>query len=278
MFPQSKGSSLGGARTALVVGWAEQRRQAEVKDEQGRTLELSYCDLQPEKPQWDTPMVFIHGAAGHFSQWAHQLDFFSSRCRCLALDLRGHGQSHKPDWSDYGAEVFAEDLLMVLEHAQVAGPIILVGHSFGGAVATVFTLRHPDKVAKLALLSTTGTLALGFHVLALMKMPAFMLHPIQKFFQKRVGAPVPVLKKLVPKVDAWDGWDLYPQIGVPTLVMCGELDKLTKPKQVRRMAEAIPQVHYEGIGFSAHLPQLERPQRVNEALLTFVRGKSERPF
>ncbi len=223
-------------------------------------------------------MVFIHGAAGHFSQWAHQLDFFSSRCRCLALDLRGHGQSHRPDWSDYNAEVFADDLLMILEHARVDGPIILVGHSFGGAVATVFTLRHPEKVAKLALLSTTGTLALGFHVLALMKMPAFMLSPIQKFFQKRVGAPVPVLKKLVPKVDAWDGWDLYPQIGVPTLVMCGELDKLTRPKQVRRMAEAIPQVHYEGIGFSAHLPQLERPQRVNEALLTFVRGQSERPF
>lgn len=223
-------------------------------------------------------MVFVHGAGGHCTQWSHQLDFFSRRCRCLTMDMRGHGYSDRPEWPEYSVQEFSDDLGRVLDHAGISQPVILIGHSFGGAVSTFFTLAHPQRVEKLALLSTTGTLSVGMSVLMLLKMPEFLLVPIQKAFNRRVGAPAHVLKKLVPNVDNWDGWDLYPKIHVPTLVMCGELDRLTRTKWVRRMAEAIPQVHYEGISFSAHLPQLERPARVNEALLTFVRGRSESPF
>lgn len=223
-------------------------------------------------------MVFIHGAAGHCTQWSYQLEFFSRRCRCIALDLRGHGKSQKPDWVEYSVEEFCGDVVRLLDHLGVQQPVYLAGHSFGGAISTYLAVHHPERVSRLILLSTTGTLSVGYSVLALMKMPAFLLRPIQKAFQERVGAPAHVLKKLVPNVHRWDGWELYPKIAVPTLVMCGELDRLTRTRQVRRMADSIPQVHYEGISFSAHLPQLERPKRVNEALLTFLQGRGESPF
>lgn len=223
-------------------------------------------------------MVFVHGAAGYGLQWNYQLEYFAQRCPCLVVDMRGHGQSERPEWPDYSVEEFSADLGQVMDQVGIDRPVSLIGHSFGGAVSTYFTLSQPERVEKLALLSTTGTLSVGVSVLLLLKMPEMLLNPIQRIFQDRVGCPAHVLKKLVPNVHRWDGWELYPKIHVPTLVMCGELDRLTRTKWVRRMAESIPQVHYEGISFSAHLPQLERPARVNEALLTFVRGRSESPF
>lgn len=256
------------------AAWADQRQIASHRDPVGRELGISYVDLKPDLPAWSAPVVFIHGAGGYFAQWTRQLEFFSGRARSLAFDLRGHGESGKPEWASYSLDEFAEDLLAVLEAAAIEEPIYLVGHSFGGAVATHFTARYPQRVAKLALLSTTGTLPVDPSILLLLKMPKFILDPIQRAFHDRVGAPVHVLKKLVPNVRNFDGWALYPRLALPTLAMCGELDLLTRPKYVRRMAEAIAGARYEAISFARHLPQIERPKRVNEALLAFLGGDS----
>lgn len=256
-----------------VDPWSGQRQSVTVAD----GLELSYVDLLPAaESDWAHPMIFLHGAAGHLGQWTPQLEFFSERTRAVALDFRGHGGSSKPEWPAYNAEEFATDLELLLDALGINQPVVLVGHSYGGAAATLFALRHPGRVRGLVLLATTGRLPMRTSVRWLLKLPELLLNPIQRHFADKVGAPASVLKKLVPNVDAWDGWDYYPQLKTPTLVMCGELDLLTRPKRVRQMAESIPGAHYEGISFSAHLPQLERPRRVNEAMANFVRGLQPR--
>jgi pimeloyl-ACP methyl ester carboxylesterase len=257
-----------GGKAVAVDPWSEQRQCATVADQ----LQLSYVDLRPPADSdWAHPMIFLHGAAGHLGQWSPQLEFFRQRTRVVALDFRGHGGSSKPDWPAYNAEEFATDLELLLDHLGVSQPVVLVGHSYGGAAATLFALRHPSRVRGMVLLATTGRLPMRMSVRWLLRLPQMLLNPIQRRFAHKVGAPASVLKKLVPNVDAWNGWDYYPQIKAPTLVMCGELDMLTRPKRVREMAESIPGAHYEGISFSAHLPQLERPRRVNEAIANFVR-------
>lgn len=250
-------------------------RQSATVVHEGRELTYSYLDLQPEKPRWQTPVLFVHGAAGHLAQWAPQIDYFSQRCRTIALDLRGHGQSSQPDWAEYQAEEFCEDMRLLLEHLHIQGPVAVVAHSYGGAASTLFTIRYPERVERLVLLSTTGKLKVRTSILLFLKLPEGLLNPVQRAFHQRVGAPAHVLKKLVPNVGRWNGWDQYPKIRVPTLVMCGELDLLTRPKWVRRMAELIPGARYEGISFASHLPQLERSARVNEALQHFLAGGSQ---
>lgn len=248
---------------------AQDRQTAEV----GEELALSYVDYGPQQESdWAYPMVFLHGAAGHLGQWNPQLEFFRQRTRVIALDFRGHGLSSKPEWCEYNAEEFATDLQLLLDRLEITQPVVLVGHSYGGAAATLFSLRHPERVRGLVLLATTGRLPMRTSVRWLLRLPKFMLDVVQRKFKDKVGAPASVLKKLVPNVDSWHGWDYYPQLKLPTLVMCGELDLLTRPKRVKQMAESIPGAHYEAISFSAHLPQLERPRRVNEAIANFVRG------
>jgi pimeloyl-ACP methyl ester carboxylesterase len=210
----------------------------------------------------------VHGAAGYLLQWGLQLECFSRYRRTLALDLRGHGQSSLVAEANYTADEFAQDLKSLLDHLEIE-QVDLVSHSFGGAAATRFALQWPDRLRSLALISTCGRLRVHPAILLLLALPNWLLQPVQKKFNSRVGAPIEVLKKVVPQVKAWNGWDDYPKISTPTLVMCGELDLLTTPGRCKRTASLIPGARYEGISFAAHLPQLERPARVIESLRRF---------
>nr|CDS33432.1 protein phosphatase methylesterase 1 [Hymenolepis microstoma] len=59
------------------------------------------------------------------------------RCQCLAVDMRGHGDTNCNDLSDYSIDTLANDIVQIIfaMFPTEAPPIILIGHSMGGAVA-----------------------------------------------------------------------------------------------------------------------------------------------
>ena len=65
-------------------------------------------------------------------------------------DLRGHGESSHAAPGAYDAASYADDVIALLEHVD-AGPVLLVGHSLGGVVATSVAQRRPDLVCRLLL-------------------------------------------------------------------------------------------------------------------------------
>lgn len=95
------------------------------------------------------PMVFIHGAPGSGRDFSRYLfhDSLQAVARLIALDRPGYGGS------DYGnpmpSVIEQADRLSVL----VPDSSILIGHSFGGPVASALAIRHPQKVAHLVLLA-----------------------------------------------------------------------------------------------------------------------------
>jgi pimeloyl-ACP methyl ester carboxylesterase len=66
----------------------------------------------------------------------------------VMYDQRGHGRSERPA-TGYYLEDFTDDLAALLDSTDTAGPVHLVGNSFGGTVAFDYALRHPDRVASL---------------------------------------------------------------------------------------------------------------------------------
>jgi len=64
----------------------------------------------------------------------------------MALDLRGHGLSDKPA-RGYEVDHLLADFESVPDVLKVKGKIVLVGHSFGGAIATEYTLNIPSKLS-----------------------------------------------------------------------------------------------------------------------------------
>src|SRR5262245_10047551 len=113
-------------------------------------VRLSAIDISPERPA--RTLVFIHGYGGNAGQWRYQLQKFSDDSRVIALDLRGHGQSDAPH-SSYSMAEMVTDIHTALEILGVPGKIILIGHSFGGAVVTEYATAHPERVEKLVLIA-----------------------------------------------------------------------------------------------------------------------------
>jgi pimeloyl-ACP methyl ester carboxylesterase len=69
----------------------------------------------------------------------------------ILYDQRGHGLSERPR-TGYRVSDSADDLAAILDALGVAGPVHLVGHSYGGAVALRFAVGYPERVASILLL------------------------------------------------------------------------------------------------------------------------------
>jgi pimeloyl-ACP methyl ester carboxylesterase len=97
-------------------------------------------------------VVFTHGWGDTSASWAAQVEALRARCRVVTWDLLGHGRSAGPD--DPGAYSQERALADLADLVGDDEPAVLVGHSFGGQLSLLFTLRHPERVSALGLVGT----------------------------------------------------------------------------------------------------------------------------
>jgi pimeloyl-ACP methyl ester carboxylesterase len=102
-------------------------------------------------PGQGKPVLLVHGLMSSSRAWN---DVAAALSRpCLAIDLPGFGQSSQPTRACLSA--YAEDVIHVVRALELES-FTLVGHSFGGAVATAVAERVPDAVARLVLCAPAG--------------------------------------------------------------------------------------------------------------------------
>lgn len=82
-------------------------------------------------------LVLLHGGGYSGLTWAELTKSIMTMvlCRVMAIDLRGHGDTHTTNDEDLSAETLASDVAAIIDAIADDAPIILVGHSMGGAVA-----------------------------------------------------------------------------------------------------------------------------------------------
>jgi pimeloyl-ACP methyl ester carboxylesterase len=107
-------------------------------------LKLHYVDWGNS----DQPlMVLVHGGRDHARNWDQVALHFRSQYHIIAPDLRGHGDSEWAHGSEYSMIEYVLDLAQLLE--QLAGfPVMLIGHSLGGAIVLQYSGVYPERVAK----------------------------------------------------------------------------------------------------------------------------------
>ncbi|MGI9592409.1 MAG: alpha/beta fold hydrolase [Myxococcota bacterium] len=98
------------------------------------------------------PLLLLHGFGNETHIWDDFAPAVAPHYRTLALDHRGHGESA---WAKGGADGYDLEKLVDDVEAVTASlgveRLVLVGHSLGGRVATLFAGRHPERMAGLVL-------------------------------------------------------------------------------------------------------------------------------
>jgi len=123
------------------------RKQAALPD----GIALTYVDFGPR----DAPVVvLIHGYTSNARGWVPVLPYLDPSRRYLIPDLRGHGQSSKPDCC-YDRTTFAYDIRLLLDALHIDRADVY-GASFGSLVAQAFAQNWPDRTRRLVLQSSTG--------------------------------------------------------------------------------------------------------------------------
>jgi pimeloyl-ACP methyl ester carboxylesterase len=238
----------------------------------------------------EEPIVFLHGytdSSFSFSRLRPLLD--PSRYRTFALDQRGHGDSERPD-GDYSLDAFAADVVAFLDAVGI-GQATIVGHSMGSLVARRVALTYPNRVTRLVLIG--AILGENEPVRELRAAVQALTDPIPEpfvrdFQQSTIHTPVPgpfldrvVRESLKLPARVWqsalDGIfassdaDRLGQIAAPTLIVWGERDAFFTREEQDRLAAGIPGARLMAYPETGHSPQWERPERVADDVLAFMR-------
>jgi pimeloyl-ACP methyl ester carboxylesterase len=99
-------------------------------------------------------LLLVHGITSSADAWRNVIPVLAEQFTVIAPDLLGHGGSAKPR-GDYSLGAHASglrDLLAALGHERAS----VVGHSMGGGIAMVLADQFPERVERLALVSSGG--------------------------------------------------------------------------------------------------------------------------
>lgn len=239
---------------------------------------MHYLDLPAPG---EATLLLIHGAGGSHRAWPAALTELGD-ARVVALDLPGHGQSAPP--GRRSVTHYAEAVEAFIAGLGLATPV-LVGHSLGSAIALAVAQRAVAPVRGLVLLGAGARLPVGETLLAgslasLEAAAAFIADlgfvDASPELRQAVRDEILATGATTTYGDflACNRFDFRPQlpaITTPTLVIAGELDRLTPARHARALAADLPHSRLVVLDDAGHFAMLERPEVVAEHIDHFVR-------
>ncbi len=213
------------------------------------------------------PLVFVHGFTTTSEFWREQAEEFSKAYRVIRINLPGHGASPAPTSRSYCLEDFVEDVARVFRELSIE-KAVLIGLSMGGIVAQKFALKYRHLVKALVLVDTTSH-GIGPDATA----DAFLAIADKRGLKKAVQdlSDISFSSSASPLNDA-DTRGSLSQINVPTLVIAGEEDRVTPPRESEILAKGISDSTLALIPGAGHFSMLENPVAFNRILRRFLDG------
>lgn len=247
------------------------------------------------------PVICLHANASHGGQWRALAALLAPTHRVLAVD--GYGAGRSPDWPSPDRITLADEVALLAPVLEHAGPgAVLVGHSYGAAIALRAALTHRGRVRALALYEPTL-----FALIEADGPPPNEADGIRAAVAAAAAALDAGDRDRAARafIDYWMGagaWDAMPaerrapvaaavtqvrrwahalftepvtraelaRLDLPVLLMTGSRTTASARGASRRLQALLPQVQaveVEGVG---HMAPVTDPQRINPLIARFV--------
>ncbi|MFF5308767.1 bifunctional 3-oxoadipate enol-lactonase/4-carboxymuconolactone decarboxylase PcaDC [Streptomyces massasporeus] len=235
----------------------------------------------------DAPVLILGPSLGTtWHMWDRQIPELIKQWRVFRFDLPGHGGA--PAYPAGSVGDLTTRLLATLEGLGVHR-FGYAGCALGGAVGIELALRHPERLASLALIATSprfGT-ADEFRQRGVI-VRTNGLDPIarsapERWFTGGFAAAQPAITEwavqmvrttdpgcYIASCEALASFDVRPElgrVGVPTLVLVGSDDQVTGPAEARTLVAGIPDARLAVVPGASHLVPVEQPAAVTDLLV-----------
>ena len=193
-------------------------------------------------------ILFIHGLSDNLHYWDLLANNLKNDYKIIRYDLRGHGESPLGN-DDITIDTYYDDLYDLLEELSI-NTVNIVSFSLGGLIALNFTIKHPEKVSSLILMSSFAkctanqknifnmlkdALNNGFEdyfdsILPMVYCPKFIEDNHEEFENvKKYASSIVNVQAFIIAIDVCLSADLEEElfkINAPTLILAGEYDRI----------------------------------------------------
>lgn len=241
------------------------------------------------------PLVLVHGGMGSVNHWHRNFDVLAQHYTVHALDLPSYGDSPTVP-RDMPKDAYVGCVIEALNAIVPAGPLRLVGFSFGGMIAAECAARMGERIHKLSLLGPGGFTRPEIE-LKMKKIPGpgdgeatlrdvlrHNLEVMMCYGAQRVTDETIALHWANVKRARYDGRRISLSAGLmaqrlkeihcPVQFIWGDHDAVCHPSVQSRVDEvraAKPQVRVDIVADAGHWVQYDAPQEVNRLLLAFMK-------
>jgi len=233
-----------------------------------------------EKGQGSVTLIFLHYFGGSALEWQSVMNALADQYRCLAVDLRGHGDSDAPE-NGYSVDNMADDIAGLISSLDIQD-FALVGHSMSGKVALALAARQPIGLRSLVLVSPSPPVpepipdnerqklleGHGQRSAAEQTLKNITEAPVSQAVREQI-----IADDLRTARPAWDAWllegskenisDRMSAISVPVHIIVGTEDRALPPDvQHRLVLPYLKNASFDTIEEAGHLLPWEVPDQL----------------
>ncbi len=231
-------------------------------------------------------IVFLHGWGCDWQIWSGQIPPFTNKFNLIIPDLPAFGRSEIFTEKIWDSQDYVSWLKYFLDQTVGSKPFVLIGHSFGGKIASLYTQKYDPKNLKLLVLVDAS--GLPVEIPTSHKMLSKVLSLIPKDVKSLIGAKskaklltklgastdnlnsTDIQKKILQKIVHENITDKLKKIKVNTLLIWGENDQDTPLSKGKEMSSLISDSKLEIIENSGHFPFIVQKDCFNSLLLKYI--------
>ncbi len=239
-------------------------------------------------------ILLLHGFGDRKDSWVRFARLLTKKYHVIIPDLPGFGDSDRIWEVKYDVD---SQVARMHDFAQKLGlkKFHVAGNSMGGAIAGVYTVKHPEQILTLCLIDTAGIIDVNIQGIAKEIVRGFnpLIVKSKEDYQRRIDfvfVQKPSYSRFVEKhlletaiannafnLKVFDELlpgdqlePLLPKIKVPTLVIWGDTDRIFPPSFAKVIEQKVPTSRVVIMQDCGHLPMTERPQETATHYLSFL--------